>query len=265
MKIECSACSKKYDPVATAGTCPYCGMHATDEQIANAQTNDVIKGGSVKEMLRSYLNEKIRKDKKTSPLRKTSIQLGICTLLVAAMIGVAFWGNNHYKKRLDLYLNNNNTSDMKIVQRKTGDSIEVKGDVVRFISCKALPELQSKVEGPFRLVEVKYSDSGMDAYKTLSGVYIITEKGATARCLDLYDVSALLDVPEQELKFQGYADGMHSTALDDRGKSGSYSMADNTYKLIFAVPENETEHTFCVFGSDSANILRYDITMKEDE
>lgn len=271
MKIVCNACSKKYDPVATSGTCPYCGMHATDEQIAEAQTNNVIKGGSVKEMLRSYLNEKIRKDKKSSPLRNTKAQLILCSALAAAMLGVALWGNNHYKKRLEVHLSNIDTSDVSTEKLKTGDTFTLRGDVFRIVSCKVLTEYQDKVEGPFKLIEISYSDDGSNSYSGLSSVYVSTANGATAMCLDLYNVSEIMGLSRDELKLRGYTDRIFSTDLRAAGKEEGYSRADRTYKVIFAVPENETTHTLLINSSresrdtDYVIDLRYEITVKEGD
>lgn len=261
MKIVCNACSKKYDPVATAGTCPYCGMHATDEQVAEAQQNDVIKGGSVKEMLRSYLNEKLRNDKKQSPLRKKGVQLALCTALVAIMVGVCFWGNNHYKERVKYYKEQRDTSQITVKQVSEGDSIILAQDVVRLTKCRVMTELSDKVSEGFKLIEVMYEDDGKSDFDILTRPYVITESGSTARCLDLYTLRDAFGRSESELKEDGYREYIASTKNSQRG----------SYKLVFAVPEAETEHRICLFSyndylaTNKTVSVRYEYLMKEGE
>jgi len=152
-----------------------------------------------------------------------------------------------------------------------GDTFNLSGDVIRIVSCKALPEYQDKVEGPFRLIEVSYYDDGADSYSPLSPIYVSTANGATAKCLDLYSISDIMGLSRDELKLRGYTDRIFSTDLSNAGKEGSYSMADRTYKVIFAVPENETEHTLLVISSrdsrETNNVadLCYEITVKEGD
>lgn len=262
MKIACSACSKKYDVQQHSGVCPYCGMPADEDQLAEAEQNEVIgSGSSVKEMLRSYLNERLRKDKKPSPLRSKKAQLVMCSVLVGAMVLVGAWGVKKYDERLEYYRRQRDTSELQTVQVAQGDSIVLFEDVVTLTSCKPLPEYQSKIEGGFKLVEIVYEDSGLEDYLSLSSAYVITANGGTARSLDLYYLSSVMGVTEDELKQKGYRDRISSTGKNQRGE----------YRLVFAVPENETEHKICLFAVndlyayDKKIAVRYEYLMKEGE
>lgn len=262
MKIECSACLQKYNAEGSSGVCPYCGMPATQEQLVRSEQSEVIKSGSsVKEMLRSYLNERLRKDKKPSPLRNKKAQLLICALLVAAMGLVAFWGVRRYDERLEYYKQQRDTSGIQVVQVSQGDSVVLLEDAVRLVSCRTLTEYQSKVEGGFKLIEVGLEDSGLEKRTSLSPAYVITENGGTAKCIDTYYLASIMGATEEELKDKGYIAHISSTGKNQSGE----------YKLVFAVPENETEHRICLFGMndpyayDKKVVVRYEYLMKEGE
>lgn len=261
MKIECSACSKKYNAAGSMGVCPYCGMPASEEQLAEAEQDEVIKSGSVKEMLRTYLNERLRKDKKPSPLRNKKAQLLMCTLLVAAMSLVAWWGVKRYDERLEYYKQQRDTSDLQVVQVSQGDSVIIMEDVIKLVSCRTLIEYQSKVEGGFKLIEVGFEDSGLKDYLSISPAYVITENGCTAKCIDLYTLGPLMHKTKDELRDMGYRENISSTGKNQRGE----------YKLVFAVPENETEHRICLFAAndpyayDKKVAVRYEYLLKEGE
>ena len=268
MKIDCYACGKKYDTQRYGGICPNCGMHAAEDQLAAAQEYDVVKGSSVSEVLRSYLNEKLRREKKKSFLRQKKIQIPLCLLLTAAIIGVFIWGNYRYQERLDYYMNTRSTAQMHTEEHRLGDSVVLIGGTdivsasVRITGCRVRDDLQSKVSGgDFKIIEVTYEDSGTPISVRLSPAFIVTEGGCTAQCFEKYDIMAATGMTEDEYYESDYCDGVFST--HGRGR--------NTHRMLFAAPKAETEHRLLLFrqsdayAQDKTIEMRYDFILREGE
>ena len=262
MKISCSACGKKYDPLKRSGICPYCGMHATEDQIAEAQENDRVQGGNVSEVLRSYLNEKLRKEKKQSPLRRKPVQLTICLLLAGAMAVVAFWGKHIYNERLDYYISQRSTEDLRKESYSLGDTVMLDNCQLRLTGFRVMEEYQSTVSGDFKLLEVSYEtkEEGEDISRRIGGAYVLTERGTTVTALDRWSAREALGMTEDEYRDSPYTDGFFSP----RGNG------DNSFKLIFAVPKKDTSHTVLTFRyNDSFAVdkhaeVRYEFTLREE-
>ena len=268
MKINCYACGKKYDTRRTGGVCPNCGMHASEDQLAAAEEYDVVKGSSVSEVLKSYLNERLRREQKRSFLRQKKIQVPLCLLLTAAIIGVLIWGNHRYQERLDYYLNTRSTAQMHTEEHKLGDSVVLIGGTdtvsanVRIISCKVRDDLQSKVSGgDFKIIEVTYEDTGTPVSVRLSPAFLLTDSGCTVQCFEKYDIMEVTDMTEKEYTESDYRDGVFST--HGRGR--------NTHRLLFAAPGPETEHRILLFrqsdayAQDKTMEMRYDFILREGE
>lgn len=260
MKIICTACGKKYDPLKKQGICPYCGMHSTEEQLAEAVENDRIQSGTVSEVLRGYFNEKLRKEQKQSPLRKKGVQLMICLGLVACMGLVGLWGYFRYKDRLAYYREQRNTEGIQVVQCSQGDEVVLMGTAFRVLGCREVKEFTEKTEGGFRIIEVTYSDSGADYYQRMSDAYMLTENGTTAACLTRYEIMDLTGMSEDQYRDSDYREGFFSTGEHQRGE----------YKILFAVPEKETEHKILLFritdkyADDKNAEVRYEYTLREE-
>lgn len=263
MKIVCSACGKKYEPLRSQGICPYCGMHTSDVQLAEAvreAEEAPVKGDSLKDILKSYLNNKLKKEQKLSPLRKKGVQLVICLILVGCMAGAGFWGYKKYEERLEYYRSQRDTSDLKTEQYTLGDSVVIGGVSVRITRCRAVPEYQSKLEGGFKVIEVTYEESGKAEYSKLSDAFICTAGGCTAKALDRFDIMDLEGITEEEFRNSDFTEGV----LSDEGRESS------THRMLFAVPESETTHTLYLFRStdpyarDKTTELRCEFTLGEE-
>ncbi|MBR6872420.1 MAG: hypothetical protein IKN17_02815 [Ruminococcus sp.] len=237
MKISCSACSKKYDALKTEGICPYCGMHATDQQISLSQENDRVKGGSATEVLRSYLNERLRRQRKQSPLRQKKIQIPLCIFMVAALIGLGLWGNHYYNTRRDYYTSRRSTAEVATEHYKLGESVVIGNVNIQITGSRIREDLQSKVTGGFKILEVTYHDTGAAGRDRLSDAYVRTADGCTAKSLERYDACELLGITEQQYIDSEYEGGVFS----------SYTDTGSDHKLLFAVPEKENTHTILLF------------------
>ncbi|MBR6102352.1 MAG: hypothetical protein IKP95_07980 [Ruminococcus sp.] len=260
MKIECSACGKKYDPVKKQGICPYCGMHSTEEQMAEAIENERVQSGTVSEVLRGYLNEKLRKEQKISPLRRKGMQLLICLFLVGCMVLVGLWGYGRYKERLEYYRDHRSTEQMETKECRPGDQIVLGGSRVRVTGFRVAEEYQKNVSEGFKIIEVSYSDDGTTEYNRLSDAFICTEKGCTAKCFDRYDIMELTGITEDQYRESDYCDGVFS----GKGTPGA------EHKILFAVPAAEKEHrlylfsTTDIYASDKSAEMRYEYVLREE-
>ena len=265
MKIICNACSKKYDPLKTEGICPYCGMHAADAQIAEARANDRVKGGSVTEVLRSYLNEKLRKEKKLSPLRQKKTQLLICLALVGCMVLVGYLGYRKYQERLDYYVAQRTTNDISRVGIRMGETFVLAGEdgrsEFRFLSSRCASEYQSLVEGDFKLIELEYEDSGSVYSQRMSDIYITTASGCTAKILNRYTVMDIVGLTEEEFRSGEYEDGLFTAGKNQPAK----------HKVLFALPKDDKECTVCVLSSndiyarDKTTDVKYELGLGEGD
>lgn len=263
MKVACSVCRKEFDPLRSRGVCPYCGMHASDVQLAEAQREveeAPVKGNNLKDILKSYLNNKIKKEQKLSPLRKKGVQLILCLILVGCMAGVGFMGYKKYEDRLEYYRSQRDTTYIKTEQYALGDSVVIGGVSVRITRCRAVPEYQSKLEGSFKVIEVTYEESGKAEYSKLSDAYVCTAGGFTARSLDRFDIMDLEGITEEEFRSSDFTEGV----LSELGRDSS------THRMLFVVPECETTHTLYLFRStdpyarDKSTELRCEFTLGEE-
>ena len=245
MKISCAACGKKYDPLRKDGICPYCGMHP-----AEAQDNRRVQ------------------ERKLSPLRQKKIQIPLCLLLTAGIIGAFLWGNHRYSDRLEYYLTQRGTAQMHTEEHRAGDSVvlvsggsDSVSSNIRVTGCKVRDEFQSKIEGEFKVIEVDYEDSGTPVAARLSGAYLLTENGTTVTCLDKFDIMELTGMTSSEFRKSEYEESVWS----------SKGRGDNLHRLLFAAPKAETEHTVLLFGQTEANadgksiVMRYDFKLGEED
>ncbi len=266
MKIICTTCGKKYDPLRKEGICPYCGMHASDTQLAEAQDNDKVQGGNVSEVLRSYLNERLRRQQKRSPLRSRKVQIPLCVLMLAVIAGIFVWGNFHYRSRADYFAARRDTTDIHREQHKAGDSIVLVGGSdpvsvsVRVLGCKVRDDLQDKVEGDFKIIELDYEDQGSPISVRLSNAYLQTAGGCTVRSLDKYDIMELTGMSEDEFYASDYSEGIFSTPHS----------VSSRHRVLLAAPMSEKEHTILMFRQtssfdrDKSVEMRYEFKLKED-
>ena len=266
MKINCTACGKKYDPLKKNGICPACGMHVTEDQMALCQQNDRVRGDSVSEVLRSYLNERLRKQQTRSRLRDKKIQFILCGLLALAMVCVGLWGYFRYKDRLEYYRSQRGSETVSTGRYSAGDTVALSGRdagnsvSVRITGCKVREDLAAKVEGGFKIIEVGYEDSGSEYSLKLSDAYVRTGSGGTASVLDRFYLQRLLDMTEVEIRDSEYEQGIYSGGPEG-GK----------HKMLFAVPADETEHVVYIYkvsdiyADDKAIEELCEFTLREGE
>ena len=253
MKVSCTACGKRYDPLKKDGICPYCGMHAAGRKPSVSRKKGPENSGGSKQKL--------------SPLRRKKIQIPLCLLLTAAIIGVFVWGDHYYEDRLEYYLTQRSTSQMHTEQHRAGDSVVLtrgsdgSSSNVRVLGCRVRDDLQSKISGEFKIIELDYEDTGTPRQVRLSDAFLLTADGCTVLCLDKFDIMSLTGMNEKEYSESEYCEGIFSAA--GRGT--------NRHKVLFAAPKDETEHTVLMFrqssdGTDGTSPeMRYDFILGEED
>ena len=89
---------------------------------------------------------------------------------------------------------------------------------------------------------------------------MLTENGTTAACLTRYEIMDLTGMSEDQYRDSDYREGFFSTGEHQRGE----------YKILFAVPEKETEHKILLFritdkyADDKNAEVRYEYTLREE-
>ena len=249
MKVNCTACGKRYDPLKRDGKCPYCGMHTASDKLAEPREDGSSNG------------------RKPSPLRQKKIQIPLCLALAAAIGGVFLWGNRLFEDRLEYYLTQRGTAQMHTEEHHAGDSVVLVGSnepvssSIRVLGCRVREDLQSQISGDFKIIELDYEDTGTPRQVRLSDAYLLTEDGCTALCLDKFDIMSLTGMTEEEYSESEYCEGIFSTA--GRGT--------NRHKVLFAAPKDETEHTVLMFrrsenfAEDNLIEMRYDFILGEED
>lgn len=245
MKISCNACGNKYDPVSSEGVCPHCGMRADKEKLS-PQENVAAE--------------------EPSPRWRKRFRTGLCLLLTAAIAGVFVWGDFRYKERLEYYLTERGTSQMHTEEHRAGDTVVLVGggnepvsSNVKVLGCRVRDDLQSKVSGEFKIIEMEYEDTGTPIPVRLSETYLLTEDGCTARCLDKFDVMTLTGMTEEEYMDSDYRDGIFSSS--GRGTK--------SHLVLFAAPKAETDHRVLMFrkseDGSGAIEMRCDFILSEED
>lgn len=263
MKIECTVCGHKFDPGKSGGSCPKCGCSAGTDQIEEVRKSERVKGEKLKDILRSYLNERLRRENKRSPLRTKKAQIILCSCLALCIGGVIFYGVGIYKDSKEDYIKYKNASDIKVENYDMGDEIMLHGSVIRIVECKKADYIPQTVTEGYKLIEISYQrqpwdgDYGYshvlsDAYLKCGEQYIVP--------VDSYTLKDLFMKNEDELDLLGYAD-YFQTAMEDEPLVGI---------LVFAVPEDRTEFTLSAVEMTSEKDYtqkaekRIDISVREE-
>lgn len=260
MKIICEICSNKFNPERTGGICPQCGNRVSDSVVAEAKANEKVKGETVTQVLKSYLNEQLKKQDKKSPLRKKSVQLVICGILISLICAVAAYSYAQYTETLKNRSNFESTVSMQTESHAMSDVIEFKGTPVKIISCTRADYDEKILSEGFKLIEICYDRGEFIDDLVLSDVYL-NDGEAYVTPLDTYELEKVFDKSSDQLQDLGYCDYFRAQT-EDKASVG---------KLIFAVREDITEFTLCAYKmneTDDGKIqaeLRYDIAVKEEK
>lgn len=265
MKITCQVCGHKYDPLKNGGICVKCGMHA-DRNIVEAAKNEKLEkendkkvnGNKVTQVLKSYLNERLKQKSKKSPLRSKKVQIPLCCILTVAIGCVVYYGFGIYKKSVEEFKVYKSANDMTVENYNMGDTVNIADNYVRVTECGEAQFSGKYISDGYKVIEIEYQRGEMNNLFKLSDVYLKCGD-VYIKPVDRYLLQKLMLKSDEEMKEIVYQD--YFTAKSNK--------TPETGTLFFSVPEDEEEFVLSAYQMSDENDLkkkaekRLDIAVKE--
>ena len=236
MKIQCKICRCKFNPEKTGGICPDCGRRADNLDIEQTREKNKVSGDSLKEILKSYLNAKINQKSKKSFFRKKCVQIPLCCVLTAAIIGVVVYGFVNYGKSVDEYRDLRSSYDMKTDSFNMGDTVNLMDSYIKVTDCREVKYAGDYISEGYKIIGITYERGEHARYSRLSDVYLKYDD-IYCKPVDRYFLQKLLEIDDIHMKKVVYHDYL-TAKTDDEEESA---------QLLFAVPEDKQEFILTAF------------------